>query len=918
MHMPSRNPTLEQFRNMSLRGGGPTSFDTDEDRYRDGKRAVLEEYRSEAATMQSRLQRASRLMGTTIDNVIKRYGGKEGTREERVQRALESVEQEMGPEYRTTGVDYDDFMGGTGVHLAKPLNLETLGLHNQDTDNMLYAVKRFKRKVSEGLDNTQRAKDTKDGVTHPDRAPELVRSCATAGPNWGACDPLKPGECPPKELLIGTPYENVFSAEVGVPPNNQVRRCVPRELIREGGDDERKDRSLNKRLYEAIRVIARESSNIQKLAGWKTAAPCDAIPATALRSNQKTCDSMFFKEDRMPHRCIPARAAATLVQETTIKKKAEAARDNPTQNTCFDNPREYGHELQRQLFRIKRLRQSLQLAAEDAMKVSNFRNTFNRIAKNSKYSFKTTKGDGEEDSNYTWGHVHSYILDDSKEGSHKQVDELRKIYDCDDAVKEIKEQNKRLSGGGDHEDDDQQLAEELSQLLTGGAGECTDSSADCNNKLMRTLKILDRLMEAEQKFMEKYEIWQASYKKMLDAIEKDVKCRNNKQGICKDIGEMCPDMKCEEMDSNEMDKQCIQLGAEIVHTGNQGVTWNVDRIDDHANPVNFQYLVDSNLRSTYNSMEASKLRSCAAHSRTTQSDLQRLKRQFDSRQTLIGNQLKMHFPGTYRHYFRTLAAIAEERDRNATYGTGPLTAEGLKQLMREVLREKEAADKPGTPGTLEQGIKEVVQDSIVGLDFTLTAPTWAKGFLTLLTKTLRTDLAESKDGRTASDYKAKFDEIVSTLGSTEYYADLKAGGVDTKKLAKDITKSATQSLKVQLNGKDEVHFTKETTVLQVIKEYINEVFKDLEEDDEDDGIKVKASDKEAIVKEKKTRKEILALLKSSIKVYIDNFNRPVNEKQKPVTIPTNLPLSSHNTKKTSLKAQNTKDWKDRIKKRDAS
>ena len=226
--MTEREAQLAQFR---LQGGGGVDLEPKYDRYQGGIDATVSKYRSEEATTQARLLRAARLLNSTPTGIIKKYGGSGGSQKDKVQRAVEEAEKMMGDEYRTGGINYDAHFGGTGVHLARPLE----GLRSkdaQDTDAMLYAVKKFKRKVHEQMENSKRSKELeKSGTVVSDRPPELVRSCETAGPNWTYCDPLK-DECPPAELLVGTPYENVWSAEVGVPPNNKVGRCVPADLVR--------------------------------------------------------------------------------------------------------------------------------------------------------------------------------------------------------------------------------------------------------------------------------------------------------------------------------------------------------------------------------------------------------------------------------------------------------------------------------------------------------------------------------------------------------------------------------------------------------------------------------------------------------------------------------------------------------------
>ena len=529
--MTEREAQLAQFR---LQGGGGLDLEPKYDRYQGGVDATVNKYRSEEASTQARLLRAARLLDSTPSAVIKKYGGS-GTQKEKVQRAVDEAEKMMGDEYRTGGVNYDSHFGGTGVHLARPLEgLRSKG--DQDTDAMLYAVKRFKRRVHDQLESAKRSKESESGELSSERPVQLVRSCEAAGPNWVHCDPLK-DECPPAHLLVGTPYENVWSGEVGVPPNNVMGSCAPAELVRIGGAGKRDgDQSLNSRLHKAIQTIAAEGTNIHRLAKWRTKAPCGAIPPTALQAHPGTCDTMFFSDDRVPNRCINARTAEGLYQDEDKKKEITETLAKK-ENRCFQNPQEYGVELQKRLFRIRRLRQALRVAAEDAMTVSGFRNRFDNMADQSQedyyhYALRLTADDDETAEGrkipYRWGHVASYIMDDGEAGS-DNIDAIRKAveYDCDQAKRELRRNLPRGGGTEESDTDHEELVQELATLLTGGGSECTTPGTNCDNKLLRVLKILHRLYSAEREFQEQYRMWHDSYKGMLDKIEKDVRCRQH-------------------------------------------------------------------------------------------------------------------------------------------------------------------------------------------------------------------------------------------------------------------------------------------------------------------------------------------------------------------------------------------------------
>ena len=704
----------------ALRGGARGTFDEENERYRDGLRPEVKAYRSPEANLQARLLHVANEHNTTPAEIIRRYGGKDGSPEDRIHRAVSEAERTTGTgdEYITTGIPYDAHIGGTGTHLSKPLDLSSLGLKNQDTSSTLYALKRLKRQMQERIEDDKHASEYEAGRTESERPVELVRSCKTAGPGWDYCDPLKEGECPPTEVLKGTAYENVFSAEVGVPPNNKAVRCVPADLIRIGGDDKRSEASLNRRLSNAIETIYKESKNITRLAGWRTQAPCDAIPGQALRAHPGTCDSMFFKDDgRTPNRCINAKTADTMVgdDEKDTKTAIQAALADPSKGRCFDNPNEYSVTLQRQLFRIKRLRQALRVAAEAGMRVTNFVNRFDRLAENNKdhyYHTVTTASATDEKKPFQWGHVSSYILDDSK-GNIEDLDAIRRAadYECKDAIREVR---RHIAAGGEDEDekqDSEQLAQELAKLLTGGGGHasaagaeqdpCTAQGSNCDKRLLRALKILHRLYEAEQEFLKDYKRWYNSYKGMLDNIDKDVRCRqhNEDPDMCKNLLETCADQgySCDDKSSkDELDQQCKKVGTEHVSMENFNRTWTVEKFDDNGNPIGFKWLVDGNLRSMRNDMEAAQLRQCAAHSRTTVHDMERHREVFRDKQGHIMDELRRHYPSSVRLAYRAMEKDAMERDRGGAPQSAPLTVETLKDAIRDILQEK---DKK-TPGSV--------------------------------------------------------------------------------------------------------------------------------------------------------------------------------------------------------------------------
>ena len=720
------------------------TFDVRTDRYQGGAEPQIKTYHSPEANTQARLLRVARLLQTTPAEIIQKYGGTSGPREERIQQAVHEAEAVAGDEYVTSSMPYDSHIGGTGVHLARPLDLSalsSLGIKGQDTSSTLYALKRLKRQMQERIEDEKHAKEYEKGQNTSTRPVELVRSCKTAGPGWDYCDPLKEGECPPPEVLKGTPYENVFSAEVGVPPNNRAVRCVPADLIRIGGDKKRSEESLERRLHAAIQTIYAQSSNIAKLAQWRTQAPCDAIPDQALRAHPGTCDSMFFAEDgRTPQRCINAKMAESQLPEGSQEHDEAAELVKAERDQCFSNPGEYENTLKQELYRIKRLRQALRVAAESGMRVSDFVNRFNRIASENddKYNYRSHQtqdaaGAAGGSSPFQWGHVSSYILDDSQ-GNIEDLHAIRRAaeYNCKDATREVR---RHLAGGGSDNDDDgtatmneadkERLARELAQLLSGGGGEesdpCTAKGTDCDKRLLRVLKILHRLVGAETKFRENYKKWHDSHQKLLDSVDKDVRCRQHKEdpNMCKNMLETCREQgyECDDKTpDDELDRTCKKIGTEYVNVDNINKTWTVDKFDEHGHPIGFRWLVDSELRNLRNTAEDAARRQCAAYSRTTVHDMERHRESFRDKQKSIIEQMEQHYPESVRKAYNLMQETAHERDRSGPPRGAPLTMDTLKTALREIMEE---SSSPSLGGVQAEQLKprEPTKKATVSLRF---------------------------------------------------------------------------------------------------------------------------------------------------------------------------------------------------------
>jgi hypothetical protein len=653
-----------------------------DDRY-PGQQVGLHEVSTSKMSRTERLNRVSRLFQLPMRELAKRFGtGGRMTEEE-----LERAERQAGIEHRVNAVDYDAHFGGTGVSLQRPGDADVA----LDADSLLYAMKAFKRKLQQGIEAKKRQSNAEltgefEGST---RAPQLVHSCDTAGPGLTYCDPMVAGQCPDAKDLVGTPYENIWSM-VGVPPNNKVVQCVPKDLVPITTEGEKKEEDMERRMHKIMTVIGANAEGIQNLSKWRDTAPCDAIPPMAFSENGNMCGTLYWKNDKMARRCMDDKVAAKLLPEGSNEQKlAKESVEQEGYRTCYTNPKEQTRKINSHLHRVKLWRQKLHHAVENAMRVPDFVVLFNRMARMGDLSKKYKNIDGTA---ITWAQVNDYMTRDDI----TDVDDVKKKSEtCDDAKKEM---------------------ERIDQLLSGG-GDCDEEQ--CEDRLLRVLKIMARMVDAESKLQLEFTRWTVSNAKQIDAISKDEECKKHvtDPNYCETIAEAC-DIKCHAGDSAaEVEENCIPTpGGGSVHTDNQDLTWTVDGFSDAGHMQGFRYIEDPEVLGMFSKYQRQAWQQCASDRNSTASKTKDLREAHQKRVEEIGKVMSRHFPKAtsylYSENFKEARELGSERKAVKHLQTSSL-AKQVEDAVLKAMRKAGMADSGVAEKTsLSEFIaKDILEDS---------------------------------------------------------------------------------------------------------------------------------------------------------------------------------------------------------------
>lgn len=552
-----------------------------DDRY-PGRRINVQATSTGKMSKAERLNRVGRLLKQTPRQLARRYG----TDGKMTDAGLARAERNAGVEHRVGAMDYDAHFGGTGVSLQRSGDTEV----PLDADSLLYAMKAFKRKLQQGIEAKKRqtVAELTGELGESERAPQLVHSCDTAGPGLTYCDPLTPKSCPDPKDLVGTPYENIWST-IGVPPNNKVVQCVPRDLVPLVSESEQKEEDMERRMHKVMTVLGNNAKGILNLSKWRDAAPCDAIPAMAFGENNNMCRSLHFKDDKMATRCMDDRAALKLSQDDTVVQRATVSKENPdTMRTCFENPKELVRKINERTHRVQLWRQKLRDVVQEAMRVPDFVQLFNKLGAKLASKYGRPNNDATP---ITWSVVNDYMTRDGTAA----VDDLLDKKPCAEARKEI---------------------ERMDALLKGGAADECDDEQGCNRRLLRVLKVMSRTLKEEHELRTAYGTWVGANKKKIDALADDENCNSHAKtdNYCSIMKETCGAefKECTEIPATDMPTECLRTpGGKYVSLHNHGVTWDVERYNDDGEPVGFRWLADPDVRKMFDEYTEKTLQSCA-------------------------------------------------------------------------------------------------------------------------------------------------------------------------------------------------------------------------------------------------------------------------------------------------------------------
>jgi hypothetical protein len=425
---------------------------------------------------------------------------------------------------------------------------------------------------------------------------------------------------------VGTPYENIWST-IGVPPNNKVVQCVPRDLVPIQNDSEQKEEDIERRMHKVMTVLSDNAKAIYKLSKWREAAPCDAIPGIAFEENVDMCRTMNFRDDKMATRCMDHRAATKLSQDATVIARAKEAEDDSDKRTCFANDKELVRKINEHTHRVKLWRQKLRNAVEDAMRVPDFVRLFDVLGQSlqTTYAHPDSGAPRSMDDNHpspsiTWSDVNSYMTHDV--GSAQDLLEQKP---CKEAEKEAAHMKELLSGGGD---------------------ECGEDG--CNARLLRVLKIMHKTLHEERELKIAFGAWKGANFAKIAALQKDESCDGHAKtdNYCELMKEECSSEfgKCEPILPKDMDAQCFRTpGGKYVHLENHGVTWDVERYTDDGEPVGFRWLAEPEVRDIFDSYKQQALQGCAFRRNQLWSSTTELQAEHRSRTKTLMKLLTKHY-----------------------------------------------------------------------------------------------------------------------------------------------------------------------------------------------------------------------------------------------------------------------------------
>ena len=503
------------------------------------------------------------------------------------------------------------------------------------------------------------------------RPVQLVRDCSTAGPGWTHCDLTVEGQCPEEKDIVGTPYENVYSS-IGQPPNNKIVQCVPPELVRLGKTASKsEEEQLNKRFYNALSVISKESENIRRLSEWREVAPCGAIPAMAFAKNDAMCDRLHFKDDRASPRCMTWNTAAKLGHGKQKKIAEDAVTTHPEMRTCFANPAEVTRKINADLRALDVLRQRLRGAVERAITVTNFSTRFNLLSSRltGKYHNHSLKAENHGvPVAFSWEMVKDYILNSPT----KTDDSTKGPPDCEKSKKEYQElknmvQRKQLGGGGRFPDPPSAENEDDGAGALEGGGptfgdECGESN-HCGERILSVLQLMDRITKKEQDIRGRFQEWKLAQEALLNQLEKDAMC--NKQGPdegwCKSMQDQCG----YDCTSKDVPNECIKVGNEWVDKSTQGATWQVEDFTAEGYPIGFRWLVAQDVRRLYADYKQMGEYTCNAKGRLTEKEHSELKNSYKKRSEKIDMILSQRYPKTHAMRRRMEAAQEQTEEQHA-------------------------------------------------------------------------------------------------------------------------------------------------------------------------------------------------------------------------------------------------------------
>ena len=563
-------------------------------------------------TKTERLNRVSRILKEPLHKLAKRFG-KDGKMSEE---ALQAAERRAGVEYRVEPMAYDAHFGGTGVSLQRDGGEIPL-----TSSQLRYAVQAWRRKLKQQADAKKREEQHRltGEYAESDRPPQMVHSCDTAGPGLTYCDPMIPNQCPDAADLVGTPYENIWST-IGVPPNNKVVQCVPKELVRITTDDKKREEDMDLRMTKVMKTLSSNAKAMADLAMWRDKAPCDSIPEIAFSENNNMCGTLYGKKDRLSQRCMDHKIAAKLLPDGDPKKtQAQESVDGNEARTCYDNPKELLRSLKKLVTRVQLWRQKLRRAVESAMRVPNFVQQFNHLGKQLQSKYQDHLGQPLQ-----WSTINNYMSRDDITTVDDVVETSKK---CKDVEREMRQ---------------------IEALLQGGGGDdCEDD--DCNMRFIRLLKIVSRMIKEEKQLRDEFAAWVSTDAERIAALEKDAQCMNHKANpdYCQTMKEACGVEV--QLDPETAEQDCLKTpGGGYVHADNQDKTWTVEGFTSDGIMEGFKRVENPEVMDMYGEYERYALQQCATNRNMTQSKVDALKASHAKQAKEIATVIARHYPEAMR------------------------------------------------------------------------------------------------------------------------------------------------------------------------------------------------------------------------------------------------------------------------------